>query len=567
MTAGAQGRCIVAMNWLAPLLTNHVAYGMLVLCAVAALGLALGSLKVRGLSLGIAGTLFVGILFGHFGLNIEPDVRTFLQEFGLIIFVYTIGIQVGPGFLTTLRNRGLALNLLAAAVVVVGAATAVLLCRWLKIDLAAGVGIFAGATTNTPSLGAAQQALKSIGAPEARVAAPGLGYAVCYPFGILGIIIAMVLVRWLARVDVPREITAFHEEQRAGRQAMETMSLVVENPNLAGLSVRAIPGRGELQVVVSRIRRAGREVETASPDTVLGLGDQVLAVGTPENLEKFRVIVGSRSDEDLMTLPGAVRHTRVVVTRREVLGRTVPELALDKVHGAVVARLTRADLEFSGTSDVRLQFGDMVHLVGTQAALDSASKALGNSVTQLNHTKLIPVFLGICLGVLFGGIPFALPGIPVPVRLGLAGGPLVIAIVLSRIGHIGPLLWYMPVNVNVLLREFGIVLFLSCVGLRSGEQFVATLLQGQGFLWMALGVVITLVPLVLVALVARRLLRLNFLSVCGLLAGSMTDPPALAFANTITGSDAPNIAYATVYPLTMLMRIAVAQLIVLVFCR
>ena len=556
------------MNWLAPLLTNHVAYGMLVLCAVAALGLALGSLKVRGLGLGIAGTLFVGIIFGHFGLNIEPDVRTFLQEFGLIIFVYTIGIQVGPGFLTTLRNRGLTLNLLAAAVVVVGAATAVLMCRWLKIDLAAGVGIFAGATTNTPSLGAAQQALKSIGAPEARVAAPGLGYAVCYPFGILGIIIAMILVRYLARVNVPAEVAAFGEEQRAGRHAMETMSLVVENPNLAGLSVRQIPGRDELQVVVSRIRRAGRaEVETASPDTVLGLGDQVLAVGTPGNLEKFRVIVGNRSDEDLMTLPGTVRHTRVVVTRREVLGRTVAELSLDKVYGAVVARLTRADLEFSGTSDVRLQFGDMVHLVGTQAALDNASKALGNSVTQLNHTKLIPVFLGICLGVLFGGVPFALPGIPVPVRLGLAGGPLVIAIVLSRIGHIGPLLWYMPVNVNVLLREFGIVLFLSCVGLRSGEQFVATLLQGQGFLWMAVGVVITLLPLVLVALVARRFLRLNFLNVCGLLSGSMTDPPALAFANTVTGSDAPNIAYATVYPLAMLLRIAVAQLIVLIFCR
>jgi putative transport protein len=556
------------MNWLAPLLTNHVAYGMLVLCAVAALGLALGSLKVRGLGLGIAGTLFVGILFGHFGLNIEPDVRTFLQEFGLILFVYTIGIQVGPGFLTSLRNRGLTLNLLAGAVVVVGAATAVLLCRWLKIDLAAGVGIFAGATTNTPSLGAAQQALKSIGAPEARVAAPGLGYAVCYPFGILGIIIAMILVRYLARVNVPSEVAAFGEEQRAGRQAMETMSLVVENPNLAGLSVRQIPGREELQVVLSRIRRADRaEVETASPDTVLGLGDQVLAVGTPENLEKFRVIVGNRSGEDLMTLPGTVRHTRVVVTRREVLGRTVSELALDKVYGAVVARLTRADLEFSGTSDVRLQFGDMVHLVGTQAALDNASKALGNSVTQLNHTKLIPVFLGICLGVLFGGIPFALPGIPVPVRLGLAGGPLVIAIVLSRIGHIGPLLWYMPVNVNVLLREFGIVLFLACVGLRSGEQFVATLLQGQGFLWMAVGVVITLLPLLLVALVARRLLRLNYLNVCGLLAGSMTDPPALAFANTVTGSDAPNIAYATVYPLAMLMRIAVAQLMVLIFCR
>ncbi len=556
------------MNWLAPLLTNHVAQGMLVLCAVAALGLALGSLKVRGLGLGIAGTLFVGIACGHFGLNIDPEVRGFLQEFGLIIFVYTIGIQVGPSFLTSLRRSGLPLNLLAMAVVVVGAVTTVALCLWLKVDLAAGVGIFSGATTNTPSLGAAQQALKSIGAPEARVASPGLGYAVCYPFGILGIIIAMLLVRWLGRISLPAETAAFREDQQAGRRAMETLSLVVENPNLVGLPIRAVPGREELQVVLSRIRRADRkEAETASLDTVLGLGDQVLAVGTPENLEKLRVIVGSRSDEDLMDLPGPVKHTRVIVTRREVLGKHVGELALESVHGAVVARLTRADLEISGAVDVRLQFGDMVHLVGTQAALDSASKALGNSVTQLNHTKLIPVFLGICLGVLFGGIPFAIPGIPVPVRLGLAGGPLVVAIVLSRIGSVGPLLWYMPVNANVLLREFGIVLFLSCVGLRSGEQFVATLMSGQGFLWMGMGVVVTLVPLLLVALIARRFMRLNYLNLCGLLAGSMTDPPALAFAGTITGSDAPNVAYASVYPLTMLARIAVAQMIVLIFCR
>ncbi len=556
------------MNWPASLLTNHVAYGMLVLCAVAALGLTLGSLKIRGLGLGVAGTLFVGIFFGHFGFNIEPDVRNFLQEFGLIIFVYTIGIQVGPGFLTTLRRQGLPLNLLAAAVVLVGAATTVGLCLWLKVDLATGVGIFSGATTNTPALGAAQQALKSIAAPENRVAAPGLGYAVCYPFGILGIILAMMIVRSASKVSVPGELEAFREEQRAGRRKMETLSLVVENPNLAGLPVQQVPGRDELGVVVSRIRRRDtHEIETATPDTRLGLGDQVLAVGTPENLAKFRVIVGSKSDEDLMALPGPVTHTRVVVTRQEVLGRPLGELALDKVHGAVVTRLTRADLEISGAVDVRLQFGDMVHLVGTQAALDSAAKALGNSVTQLNHTKLIPVFLGICLGVLFGGVPFAIPGIPAPVRLGLAGGPLVVAIVLSRIGHIGPLLWYMPVNANVLLREFGIVLFLSCVGLRSGEQFVATLLQGQGFLWMAMGVMVTLLPLLLVALVARRLMRLNFMNICGLLSGSMTDPPALAFANSVTGSDAPNVAYATVYPLTMLLRIAVAQMIILVFCH
>lgn len=555
------------MSWLAPLLANPVAHGMLVLCAVAALGLTLGSLKVRGLGLGIAGTLFVGILCGHFGLNIDPTVRGFLQEFGLIIFVYTIGMQVGPSFLSNLRRRGLPLNLMAAAVVLLGAATAVALSLWLKVDLAAGVGIFSGASTNTPSLGAAQETLKSLGAPENRVAAPGLGYAVSYPFGVLGIIAAMLLVRRFGRIHVPDELEAFREEQRAGRRRMETQSLVVENPNLAGLALAEVPGREELGVVITRIRRAATgEIETAALDSRLALDDQVLVVGTPASLEKFRVIVGRKSAEDLLNAPGPVTHTRVVVTRREVIGRHLGELALEKAHGVVIARLTRADLEISGAVDLRLQFGDMVHLVGTQAALDSAAKALGNSVTQLNHTKLIPVFIGLCLGVLAGGLPLALPGIPRPVHLGLAGGPLLIAIVLSRIGQIGPLLWYLPPNANVLLREFGIVLFLSCVGLRSGEQFFATLLSGQGLLWMGMGVVVTLLPLLLVALVARRFLRMNYLNLCGLLAGSMTDPPALAFANTLTASDAPNLSYATVYPLTMLLRIAVAQVIVILFC-
>ena len=555
------------MAWLPNLVSNPIAHSMLVLCAVAAIGLTLGGIEIKGMRLGVAGAIFVGIAFGHFGLNIDHEVRAFVQEFGLILFVYSIGMQVGPGFLTSLRRQGLPLNLLALAVVVLGGVTTVLMCFWLDVDLAAGVGIFGGATTNTPSLGAAQQALKSIEALDDRVASPGLSYAVCYPFGVLGLIASMLIVRVIARVDIPKELEQFKTEQSAGRPAMEMETLEVENPNLADLKVTDVPGREELGVVISRIRHNDTGlIETATPNTKLSLNDQVVAVGTRASLNKFRVIVGHRSDKDLMELPGPVTHARVVVTRNEVLGRGLDELALDTTYGVVVARLTRADLDISGSSHVHLQFGDIVHLVGTKPALEGAANALGNSISVLNNTKLIPIFLGICVGVLFGSIPFSIPGVPAPARLGLAGGPLIIAIIASRVGKIGPLLWYMPMNANVLLRELGLVLFLSCVGLRSGEQFVATLLQGQGFLWMGIGAVVTLLPVLVVAVVARRFLRLNYINVCGLLAGSMTDPPALAFAATATNSDAPNVAYATVYPLSMLLRIAIAQLIVLVFC-
>ncbi len=552
-------------SWLQQMIPNHVAYGMLVLCAVSALGLALGSIKVRGISLGVAGTLFVGIVFGHFGLNIADEVRHFVQEFGLILFVYTIGIQVGPGFLTSLRKQGLPLNVAAASIVVLGAVVTVGLCGALGIDLAAGVGLISGATTNTPSLGAAQQALK--GVSEARAALPGLGYAVCYPFGILGIILAMLLVRWALRVSMPAELERFRHDQRSGRESLKRMNLVVSNPNLRGLPVRRVPGLKELGVVISRMKRAGSaEVSTVTGETVLNQGDHLLVVGTPSNLEKVRVIVGQECEEDLMTFPGAVIHRRVVVTHREVLGQSLRELALDKVYGVTATRVTRADLELAVNADLEVHFGDMLQLVGTEEAIKRASEALGNSVNQLNHTKLIPIFVGICLGVLVGSIPFALPSVPAPVRLGLAGGPLLVAIILSRVGRIGPLLWYMPVNANVLLRELGIVLFLSCVGLRSGSEFWSTLWEGQGVLWMGVGAAITLVPLVVVGFAARLLMRMNYMDLCGLLAGSMTDPPALAFANTVSGSDAPNVAYATVYPLTMILRILLAQLIVVFFC-
>jgi putative transport protein len=332
--------------------------------------------------------------------------------------------------------------------------------------------------------------------------------------------------------------------------------------------VRAVPAVEALRIVVSRIKKSGAaEVSAVTPDTLLGCGDVILAVGPRSNLDAFRAIVGRESSEDLTRLPGPVEARRVVITRKEMVGKTLRELGLDHVYGVTATRLTRADLEISVQADLKVQFGDMLMLVGPEDSIAKAAQTLGNSVKQLNYTNLIPLFVGIALGVVLGCYPFSIGHMPVPVRLGLAGGPLLAAIALSRMGKIGPLLWYVPVNVNTLLREFGIVLFLACVGLKSGTNFVHTLARGDGLIWMGVGAIITLVPLLVVAIVARVLLKMNYLTLCGLLAGSMTDPPALAFANTSSGSDAPSVSYATVYPLTMLLRIVLAQLIVIFFCR
>ena len=521
------------------------------------------------MGLGAAGVLFVGILCGHLKFTLAPDLLAFVRDFGLVLFVYTIGLQVGPGFVTSLRKQGLPLNLMAVAIVLLGAGVTLLMAWLLHIDLAAAVGIFTGATTNTPALGAAQEALKSLpNIPQDRLGLPALGYAVAYPFGILGIILAMLAIRWGLRLDVAAEAEAFHREQRSDHQPVERMNILICNPNFNGLKLHQLPAKDKLDVVISRVKHLGEtDVIPAGSGTFLHVGDVVLAVGTRTSLDEFCLIAGKPCAEDLMHAPGHVAFRRVVVTQKEMLGQSLRELQLNQRFGVTLTRVTRADVELSARADLRLQFGDMVQMVGEEADIARAAEFFGNSVKELNHTNLIPVFVGIILGVLLGMYAFQLGTMPTPVRLGLAGGPLIVAIILSRIGRIGSLLWYMPANANALLRELGIALFLACAGLKAGEHFFHILREGDGLKWMLCGAAITLVPLLIVGLGARLLGKLNYLNLCGLLSGSMTDPPALAFANTVTGSDAPSVAYATVYPLTMLLRIVVAQLLVIFFCR
>ncbi len=547
--------------------TGSVAYAMLVLSLVVALGLSLGAVKVGNIHLGVAGVLFSGLIFGHFGISIDSHLLEFLREFGLILFVYTIGIQVGPGFFDSLRRDGVKLNALAASVVVGGAGVALLISIYGQVAIPAAVGMFSGATTNTPSLAAAQQALKEMfGENHEFLKLPALGYAVSYPFGIIGTILAMVLIRKVFRVDLKKEAEAFSQQQRQVTPDLETFCLKVENKNLDGMLVEHIPGLRNSDVVISRISHLG-VVKVALPESKIYVGDLLLAVGHRRQLDQLLLVVGSRSEVDLRQLPSAIVARRVIVSRPEVVGKALDELGFMDNYGVTVTRVVRAEIELPAGPQVKLHYADVLLVVGEEAAIRKVATVVGDSSKRIEDPQIIPVFVGIALGVLMGSWPIHLPGMPVPVKLGLAGGPLLAAIILSRVGRIGNLIWYIPRSANYLLREFGISLFLACVGLKSGDQFVATLAQGEGVKWMLLAMLITFVPVALMALWARARCGLNYMSLCGLIAGSMTDPPALAFAHTLTGSNAPAVSYATVYPLVMFLRIILAQMMVVLFAH
>ncbi len=550
------------MNWLIQLLTEESVTRTVVLLGTAgAAGSALGKIRIQGVSLGVAGVLFVGLLLGHLGLSVDAHVLEFVREFGLIIFVYTLGLQIGPGFFGSLRSRGLMLNAFAAGIVLLGAALAVGWIRSGLVGLPAGVGLLSGATTNTPSLAAAQQALQQAGITDQAAAVQGLAYAVAYPFGIVGIILTMLLVRVVFRVDVKAEVAAAEAAQQPVRPRPATRNFEVRNANLIGRPLGKVPGLAGSGVVVSRFSRAG-VVEVARPDALLRLGDILHAVGPEEGLDELRVVVGTEAGVDLKMLPGLVTNRRLIVTRSAVFGREIGEMEIFPEHNVVVTRVTRGGIEFTAPPGFRLQFGDVLMVVGEAPQIDAVATIVGNSNRALNTPQPIPFFLGIALGVIVGAIPLALPGLPAAVKLGLAGGPLVVAILLSRVANTGPLVWYLPTNANNMLREVGITLFLAAVGLKSGQKFMEMLLGGDGPRWLLAGAVITAVPLVLVGLLARAWKKLNYAELCGLLAGSMTDPPALAFAQQTTGSDTPAVAYATVYPLVMLLRVFSTQFIV-----
>ncbi|WP_353858467.1 putative transporter [Azospirillum formosense] len=543
-----------------------IARVVFMLGVTSALGLALGHIRLRGVGLGIGGVLFAGIAVGHVakqaGVTLNAEMMEFIRDFGLILFVYTIGIQVGPGFFAALKKSGLALNGLALLMVGSSILLTALLVLFDLVPLGSGLGVFAGGVTNAPALAASQQVLKEVGADAAVMALPGLAFAVTYPFGIAGNLLAMAVVRIAFRIDPQEEARAFEAARRAEVAALDTMDIAVTNPALRGVRLGDLTLLPSLGVCASRLLRGG-QLRVPGEDTRLEEGDVLHMVGPRPKLEQVRLLMGREADVRLTTKGSDLRWERIVVTANPALGKSIAALNLKGACDVVVSRVNRAGVELVPNAALKLQFGDILTVIGKPGDLKAAARIIGNSERRLQTVEMIPVFVGITLGALLGAVPLFLPGMPAPLRLGMAGGPLIAAIVLARIGHIGPLVWFMPPAANLALREIGIVLFLAVLGIASGDRFVETMASGAGLPWMAWGVLVTLVPLLLTGLLARGVMKLNFLSVCGVLAGAQTNPPGLAYANAVVASEAPALAYATVYPLAMCLRILAPQLLVL----
>ncbi|ENA6323422.1 putative transporter [Escherichia coli] len=548
---------------------SDIALTVSILALVAVVGLFIGNVKFRGIGLGIGGVLFGGIIVGHFvsqaGMTLSSDMLHVIQEFGLILFVYTIGIQVGPGFFASLRVSGLRLNLFAVLIVIIGGLVTAILHKLFDIPLPVVLGIFSGAVTNTPALGAGQQILRDLGTPMEMVDQMGMSYAMAYPFGICGILFTMWMLRVIFRVNVETEAQQHESSRTNGGALIKTINIRVENPNLHDLAIKDVPILNGDKIICSRLKRE-ETLKVPSPDTIIQLGDLLHLVGQPVDLHNAQLVIGQEVDTSLSTKGTDLRVERVVVTNENVLGKRIRDLHFKERYDVVISRLNRAGVELVASGDISLQFGDILNLVGRPSAIDAVANVLGNAQQKLQQVQMLPVFIGIGLGVLLGSIPVFVPGFPAALKLGLAGGPLIMALILGRIGSIGKLYWFMPPSANLALRELGIVLFLSVVGLKSGGDFVNTLVNGEGLSWIGYGALITAVPLITVGILARMLAKMNYLTMCGMLAGSMTDPPALAFANNLhPTSGAAALSYATVYPLVMFLRIITPQLLAVLF--
>lgn len=548
---------------------SDIALTVSVLALVAVVGLWIGNVKIRGVGFGIGGVLFGGIIVGHFvdqaGITLSSPMLYFIQEFGLILFVYTIGIQVGPGFFASLRVSGLKLNLFAILIVVLGGLVTAILHKLFNIPLPVVLGIFSGAVTNTPALGAGQQILRDLGLPFDVVDQMGMSYAMAYPFGICGILLTMWLVRLFFRINVEKEAQQFDESSGNGHAHLHTINVRVENPNLNNMAIQDVPMLNSDKIICSRLKR-DELLMVPAPGTLIQHGDLLHLVGRPEDLHNAQLVIGKEVATSLSTRGTDLKVERVVVTNEKVLGKKIRDLHFKQRYDVVISRLNRAGVELVASSHASLQFGDILNLVGRPQAIDAVANELGNAQQKLQQVQMLPVFIGIGLGVLLGSIPLFIPGFPAALKLGLAGGPLIMALILGRIGSIGKLYWFMPPSANLALRELGIVLFLAVVGLKSGGDFVDTLLHGEGLSWIAYGIFITAIPLLTVGILARMLAKMNYLTLCGMLAGSMTDPPALAFANNLHAtSGAAALSYATVYPLVMFLRIITPQLLAVLF--
>ena len=555
------------MEWLWNLMADHesVAYTVIVYSVVIAIGVALGKVKFFGISFGIAWVLFVGIAMAEMGFTVNTHIQHFIKEFGLILFVYTIGLQVGPGFFSAFKKEGIKLNLLAVISIATCVATVIAIHYLTNTDMSTLVGIMSGAVTNTPGLGAANAAL----AERFGEDAPSLTtmYAVAYPFGVFGIIIVMLGLRGIFKVNIEAEKRLNSLRHSKDQVVINRFAIKVSNPSLFGKKLSVIKKTLDFDFTISRMCRKG-EILLADADTLIEEGDVVLVVANQRENEKFFTLMGdSVAITDYFPDEKDMRYTsrRINVTQRAIFTKTLGELDVRRRFGVTITRVFRAGVEFVPSAHTKLQFGDTITVIGDETHIQLVSKEFGNSKRRLQTPHIAELFMGITLGVLLGSIPFSIPGIPGAVRLGLAGGPLIVAILISRYGGKFSVTHYVSQSANLMVREIGIVLFLASVGLDAKAKFIETLLHGDGLYWMGLGVLITLIPLLVTSLIARIKGKLDYLEICGLLSGASTDPPALAFANDMSNSEIPALTYASVYPLTTFLRIMVAQLLIVFF--
>ncbi|MDO4217606.1 MAG: putative transporter [Bacteroidales bacterium] len=538
--------------------TPSVGSAILFVAITIAMGLWLGRIKIGGISLGITWILFVGILLGHLGVRVEANTLHFIKEFGLILFVYAIGLQVGPSFFSSFKEGGLRLNLLAVAIVLLGVAVTYGIGVITGTDMSTMAGIYTGAITNTPGLGAAQQTYADLhGVPDETMA---MGYAAAYPLGVVGIIFSTLLLRWVARINLDKEVLPQKGQEQAAMQVKVRMT----NPQWADKRVSDVVHSGCQPFVIAQIRHADGSIELANSNTILQSDDVLLCETCANGKEQLVALLGeecsavdfsSNSDSPIVS-------RRIAVSNAKMNGMRLGRLHLRSLYDINITRICRSGIELLATEDLQLQVGDRVSVLGTEADVQKVANLLGNEMKKLDHPNLIPIFLGIFLGIILGSIPIKFPGLPMPVKLGLAGGPLIVAILIGRFGPFYKMVTYTTTSANLMLREVGISLFLAAVGLGAGSNFVSTIVNG-GYMWVFYGLAITLIPLIIVTFIGRFVMHIDYFTLIGMVAGATTDPPALAYANSLGENSQSSVAYATVYPLTMFLRILTAQILVI----
>ncbi len=551
------------MNWLESLLWDptSVAHIVCLYAFVISVGVLLGKIKIFGVSLGVTFVLFAGILMGHFGFTGETHILHFIREFGLILFVFCIGLQVGPSFFSSFKKGGMTLNMLAVGIVVLNIAVAlgIYFIANGRLELPMTIGILYGAVTNTPGLGAAQEALNQLNYTGDPIA---LGYACAYPLGVVGIIGSIIAIRYIFRINFAKEEEDLNKQDNDMKHKPHMLHLEVRNESIDGkklLQIKDFLGR---PFVCSRIRHNGH-VSIPNQDTVFHIGDQLFIVCSEEDAEAVTAFIGKEIQVDWEKQDTPMVSRRILVTKTDINGKKLGSMHFRSLYGVNVTRINRSGMDLFADPNLVLQVGDRVMVVGQQDAVDRVASVLGNQLKRLDTPNIVTIFVGIFLGILLGSLPFAFPGMPTPVKLGLAGGPLVVAILIGRFGHKLHLVTYTTMSANLMLREIGIVLFLASVGIEAGEHFVQTVVDGDGLLYVGYGFLITVIPLLIIGIIARLYCKVNYFTLMGLIAGSNTDPPALAYSNQVSGNDAPSVGYSTVYPLTMFLRILTGQMILL----